>query len=133
MVSFRFKKILPVFAVSLFVHGCGYGEREVSVESCDDNLVISDCKWKGQLFSCMVENRMNKNYPGVPIWKYDDQEQMIEKAPYIYAAAIPPSGKRRETLPVTKYNKDVTVKVVFCRKQPAEHGSPVQSGQSGTN
>ena len=112
------KNALWLVVVIFLAHGCSYGERPVSVESCDESLVISECKWKGQLFSCMVENRSGSNYPGVPLWKYDSQGRMIEKSPYIYGAAIPPGKKRRETLPVTKYNKDVTVKVVFCRNQP---------------
>ena len=114
------KNSLWVFLFASLMQGCGYGERDVSVETCDENLIISDCKWRGQLFSCMVENRSDSNYPGVPIWKYDSKGQMIEKAPYIYAAAIPPGQKRREKLPVTKYNKDVTVKVIFCRNQPLQ-------------
>ena len=115
-----FKNSLWIIFAGLIIQACGYGEREVSVQSCDENLLISDCKWQGQLFSCEFENRSAGNYPGVPVWKYDSQGNLTEKAPYIYAAAIPPGQKRRERLPVTKYNKDVTVKVIFCRNQPVE-------------
>ena len=98
---------------------CSVGEREIIIENCGEPIEITDCKWKGQLFTCVVTNRSTDTYKGVPIWKYDGQGALLDKAPYRYATGLLPGDSSREKLPVTKYNKDQTVKIIFCRKQPA--------------
>lgn len=108
--------------------GCSFGEREIAIENCGEPLDISDCQWKGQLFTCMVTNRSTDTYRGTPVWKYDEQGNLIDKAPYIYAAGLRPGKSSREKLPVTKYNKDMTVKVIFCRKQPLLQATKTKQG-----
>lgn len=97
---------------------CGVGERQIVVENCGEPIEISDCRWKGQLFTCVVTNRSSETYKGVPVWKYDEQGALLDKAPYRYAAGLLPGDSSREKLPVTKYNKDRTTKIIFCRRQP---------------
>jgi len=98
---------------------CSVGEREIIVKNCGEPIEITDCQWKGQLFTCVVTNRSTDTYKGVPIWKYDEQGTLLDKAPYRYASGLLPGESSREKLPVTKYNKDRTVKIIFCRRQPA--------------
>ena len=102
----------------LFLAGCGVGERDMVIESCEQSIVTSDCKWKGQLFSCILENNGDTTFVGTPIWKYDQEGNLLEKSPYTYAAGLKVKDKVRVKLPVTKYNKDVTVKIIFCRNDP---------------
>lgn len=110
---------LPVYFVSaLFLSGCGVGERSIVVENCGEPIEVSDCKWKGQLFSCLVKNTSDETYKGTPVWRYDEQEQDLGYAPYKYGVGLKPGEQVREKLPVTKYNKDTTVKIIFCSKQP---------------
>ena len=98
---------------------CSVGEREITVENCGEPIEITDCRWKGQLFTCVVSNRSSDTFKGVPVWKYDEQGSLLDKAPYRYAAGLLPGDSSRIKLPVTKYNKDRTVKIIFCRNQPA--------------
>jgi len=112
-----FQCLSPIL-FSLLLVGCGVGEREISVESCEQSIVTSDCKWKGQLFSCILENNGDTTFVGTPIWKYDQEGNLLEKSPYTYAAGLKVKDKVRVKLPVTKYNKDVTVKIIFCRNDP---------------
>ncbi len=124
-------KYLPLLAslsALALIAGCSFGEREITVENCGEPIEISDCRWKGQLFTCMVTNKSAETYRGVPIWKYDEQGNLLEKAPYVYAAGILPGDNSRIKLPITKYNKDLTVKVVFCRKQPAFQSPKTKQG-----
>lgn len=101
-----------------FMSGCSVGEREIIVENCGEPITITDCKWKGQLYTCVVTNNSSDTYKGTPIWKYDEEGNLLEKAPYRYATGLLAGNSSREKLPITKYNKDKTVKVVFCRNQP---------------
>jgi hypothetical protein len=103
----------------VLLSACSVGEREIIVENCGEPIEITDCQWKGQLFTCVVTNQSADTYKGVPIWKYDEQGTLLDKAPYRYATGLLPGDSSREKLPVTKYNKDRTVKIVFCRQQPA--------------
>jgi hypothetical protein len=114
----KLKFSFTVMSLAL-LSGCSFGEREIMVENCGEPIEISDCQWKGQLFTCMVTNRSADTFRGVPVWKYDEQGKLLDKAPYRYAAGLLPGDSSREKLPVTKYNKDQTVKIIFCRKQPA--------------
>jgi hypothetical protein len=98
--------------------GCGVGERDITVENCGEPVEISDCKWKGQLFSCLIMNNSAEIYRGISIWKYDADNQPLENAPFRYAVGLKPGDQSREKLPVTKYGKDTTVKVIFCNRRP---------------
>lgn len=102
------------------ISGCGVGEREITVENCGEPIQISDCKWKGQLFSCVIENRSQGTYSGTPVWKYDAKGKLLDKDPYTYASGLKPGASTRQKLPVQKYNNDTTVKIVFCRKAPGQ-------------
>ncbi|NNJ90446.1 MAG: hypothetical protein HKP55_02115 [Gammaproteobacteria bacterium] len=108
-----------VAIILALLSACGVGQREIIVETCGEPIDITDCQWKGQLFTCVVTNRSADTYKGVPIWKYDEQGALLDKAPYRYATGLLPGDSSREKLPVTKYNKDRTVKIIFCRQQPA--------------
>ena len=114
----KLKLSLLVTTLAL-ISACAVGEREIIVENCGEPIEVSDCRWKGQLFTCLVTNSSSDTFKGVPIWRYDEQGALLEKAPYRYAAGLLPGDSTRERLPVTKYNKDRTVKIIFCRKQPA--------------
>jgi len=114
----KLKLFFPVTGLVL-LSACGVGEREIVVEHCDEPIEISDCKWKGQLFTCVVTNRSAETYKGVPVWKYDEQGTLLDKAPYRYAAGLLPGDSSRIKLPATKYNKDRTTKIIFCRRQPS--------------
>ena len=111
---------IPLLMTVTFITGCSVGEREILVENCGEPIEISDCKWKGQLFTCSVTNKSTDAYKGTPIWKYDAEGNLLEKAPYRYATGLVPENSSRIKLPVTKYNKDKTVKVIFCRNQPGD-------------
>jgi hypothetical protein len=97
---------------------CSVGEREIIVENCGEPLEIGDCKWKGQLFSCLITNNSAEIYRGISIWKYDAENQPLENAPFRYAVGLKAGQQVREKLPVTKYGKDPTAKVVFCNRRP---------------
>lgn len=114
----KLKHFLAVTSLAS-LSACGVGERQIMVENCGEPIEISDCRWKGQLYTCLVTNNSSDTYKGVPIWKYDAQGKLLDKAPYRYAAGLLPGDSSREKLPVTKFNKDRTVKIIFCRKQPA--------------
>lgn len=111
--------LLLLFVIAIALNGCSVGERQISVENCGEPIAISDCKWKGQLYTCLIKNTSNEIYPGVNIWKFDQNDQPLEQAPYTYGTGLKPGELRREKLPVTKYGKDPTVKVIFCRNRPA--------------
>lgn len=111
-------KILLSFFALLAIAGCGVGEREITIQNCGEPIEITDCKWKGQLFTCLIENKTDATFAGVPIWRYDENGVLLEKAPYRYAAGLKSGGKTRQKLPVTKYGKDNTAKIVFCRVDP---------------
>ena len=98
--------------------GCGVGEREITVENCGEPIEISDCKWKGQLFTCLIKNPTDTTYAGVPLWQYDKDGNLFEKAPYRYAAGLKPGQEIRQKLPVAKYGDTSTTKIVFCRTDP---------------
>lgn len=121
------KHITLFFAIFivLFVIGCGVGERDISVENCGEPIDITECKWKGQLFTCVIKNTGDATFMGVPVWRYDKDHQQLEKSPYRYAAGLKPGERTRQKLPVTKYGKDSTAKIIFCRTDPEElfHGS----------
>ncbi len=112
-------RLLFLSVIAITLNSCGVGERQISVENCGEPIVISDCKWKGQLYTCVIKNTSNEIYPGVNIWKFDQNDQPLEQAPYTYGTGLKPGDHRREKLPVTKYGKDPTAKVIFCRKKPA--------------
>jgi len=114
------KYIHPLIALVIVstLNSCGVGERQISVENCGEPIAVSECKWKGQLFTCLIKNTSDEIYPGINIWKFDQNGQPLEQAPYTYATGLKPGQQRREKLPVTKYGKDPTVKVIFCRKNP---------------
>ena len=112
------ERLLAACCLLPFVTACGIGERAITVENCGEPIEISDCKWKGQLFTCLVENKSDDIYRGTPVWKYDLQGNSLGYAPYKYAVGLKPGKKVREKLPVTKYNQDTTAKVIFCNRQP---------------
>lgn len=107
----------PALTLLMFA-GCGVGEREIIVENCAEPIEISDCKWKGQLFSCLIKNQGDTIYAGTSIWKYDADGAPLEHTPYQYATGLKPGATTRQKLPVTKYNKDTTAKIIFCKSDP---------------
>ena len=101
--------------------GCGVGERDIVVENCEDTIAITDCKWKGQLYTCLFKNNASTVFAGAPVWKYDENVIAQDVAPYRYAAGLKPGKSIREKLPVTKYGKDLTAKIIYCSADPRKH------------
>ncbi len=114
-----------VYLFSLFAFlgltGCGVGERDIVVENCEDSIVISDCKWKGQLYTCLFKNKADTAFTGASIWKYDENGMALDIAPYRYAVGLKPGESVREKLPVTKYGKDPTAKIIYCSSNPGKY------------
>lgn len=98
--------------------GCNVGERPISVENCGEPITVSDCRWQGQLYSCVLQNNAGRVFQGSLLWRYDADNTLQEYAPYRYGTGLEPGEKRREKLPVSKFNNDTTARIVFCNTRP---------------
>lgn len=109
---------------------CGYGERVIQVENCGEPIQVSNCRWKGQLFNCDIENTGNTAYKGTSVWRFDHDGAALEAAPYRYAIGLQPGKQVTVQLPVTKYNQDTTARVIFCSTRPPEAAKKAQSADN---